>query len=313
MGMSTQQSQQFAAILEKKLYDVTKERQALGELPDPVLDLYTDITDSKNPYEEFMELSTLGDIQEFNGKFTTQSLYEGFTTKIELKRYGLMVATDRDLVDDEKFGMLEEVAAGMVDGCNRLRRKNAVQTFARANTVAFDTMKSGEGVSLASTGHKTKVPGISTATGFSNSGTDALTKLSLAAARINMRKFRNSQGIRFNTTGDNYAIIHPDELDFKVQEILGTPFGLDTAEHNKNVQAGKYKSINSLLLSDYSSTSWGLIDMDMVKKSLKWIQRAKADYKVTIDFMTLATMQSIYERHGYGFVGWRWLYWNTVV
>lgn len=311
--MSTLESQQFAAILEKKLYEVAKERQKYGELPDPVLALYDNITNSKRPYDEFIQLSTIGDIPKFNGKFTTTGLHQGYSTKIKQERFGVMVPTDRDLIDNENFGLIEEIASGLVDGCTRLRRKNAVRPFAFATSTAFDSMESEEGVSLASSAHKTKVPGISTATGFSNSGASALTPVSLAAARINMRKFRNSQGIRYDTSGDNYAILHPDELDFKVQEILGTSKGLYSAEGTKNVQEGKYKHINSMYLSDFSALSWGLIDMNMVKKCLKWSQRITAEYRTTVDFMTMATMQSIYEKHGYGFIDWRFVYWNTVI
>lgn len=310
MSNTINESQGFAAILEKNLYKIFKERQEFHTLKDMIPKLYTEINDSTRPYEEFISISSLPDLPKFNGKFTGINLYQGYTSKIEPGEYGAVVMSERKLIDDSKIGLIEDIAADLATSANRVREKNSVRIFSNATSIAFDFMKSEEGVSLSSSAHKTKVPGVSTTTGFSNAGTSALTPVSLAAARILMRRFKDSQGERYEV-GDNFGIIHPDALSFKVEEIIGTDKGLYSAEGTKNVQKGRYESIPLMRLDDTSATAWGLVDMTTMKKNLMWIQRARAEYKARVDFMTMATEQTCYERHGYGFLGWRWIYWNA--
>jgi hypothetical protein len=238
------------------------------------------------------------------------SLYQGYSSKVEPGEYGVEVISERKLIDDGKFNFVEEIATGLVDSANRVREKDAVNIFSTATSVAFDFMKSEENLSLSNSLHKTKVPGVSTTSGFSNAGTSALTPISLAATRILMRRFKNSIGERYDV-GDNFGLIIPDSLNQKAEEIVGTDKGLYSAEGTKNFHKNRYTLMPLLRLDDTSTTSWGLVDMNTMKKNLMWIQRAHAEYKVRVDFHTMATQQTCYERHGYGFVDWRWLYWNA--
>ena len=303
-------SSQFRKFLDKRLYEVSEESKKLNELSAMVPKLYRQIT-SKKAWEEFMGMGTVPDLPEFNGKLTSLPISPGYHTKIEPKQYAGMIVSNRTVIEDEQYGVLEDFSGGLMDAAYRTREKSGVKTFANATSTAFDFMESEEGVSLASNSHTTRHPGVSTTTGFDNLGTSAISKTAVAATRILMRKYKNSIGERF-AMSDNFALIVPDDLADSAEEINMTPKSLDTAEGNVNPQYQRYKIIPYMRLSDYTTTSWGMVNLDLMKKDLIWIERNKPETKRTWDFTTFAYMQSCYTRYACGFKDWRWLFWNSV-
>jgi phage major head subunit gpT-like protein len=188
---------------------------------------------------------------------------------------------------------------------HRVQEKIAVRPWAYAFSAAYDFMTSEEGLSLCNTAHLTKA-GVSTALGFGNSGTSALSATSVAAARVLMRKFRNDIGERIVIEPD--TLIVPDFLYDKALEIVGTPKGLYSGEGTINVQAGRYNVIPYLRLDDYDTNNWFMVDSRLMKKMLIWINRIKPDMHNTVDFETFSIKNSTYFRVANGWISWRWLY-----
>jgi hypothetical protein len=138
-----------------------------------------------------------------------------------------------------------------------------------------------------------------------------MSKTSVAATRLAMRKFKNDIGERIDI-GDDLVLIFPDELEETAYEITKTPKSLDTAEGNVNFQYGKYALKNLRRLSDTTSTSWGMASASQLKKDLIWLDRIKPEPKQTWDFDTYILKLAMYFRSGYGQTGWRGLFWNYV-
>jgi phage major head subunit gpT-like protein len=170
-------------------------------------------------------------------------------------------------------------------------------------------MTSEENLSLCNTAHTTK-SGTSTANGFSNAGTSALSKTSVAATRILMRKFRNDVSERIIINPD--TLIVPDNLVYTATEIVGTEKGLNSAEGTINVHYKQFKVIPYLRLDDYDTNNWFMVDMELMKKLLIWINRISPETNNTIDWETFMIKESIYGRFGNGFLDWRFVYGHNV-
>ena len=302
----------FVKMLQEDLREVSDDARKYNNINSTKEQIFDIITDSTRAWEEWTSVSALGDIPKFNGRLTTLGITPGFATKIEPGEFAGKTVATRKLFDDLKYDILMNLAKQLMTSAFRVRDKNAVAVFANAVSTAFDFMPSQEeGLALASNSHKTRVPGVSTATGFDNLGTSAFNAVSVAATRILVRKFRQANGERIDM-GDNYALLYPDELDFKAQEINKTVLEVDSANNNVNIQKGRYTLINWLRLSDTSSKAWGMLDMSTMKDNFKWIQRADAETTNTVDFDTFALMNAVYERHAGGFIDWRSIFWQNV-
>ena len=142
-------------------------------------------------------------------------------------------------------------------------------------------------------------------------GTAALTKTSLAAAWLAMRQFRNDIGERIEMS-DNYWLVVPDTLGDVAEEIVGTPKGLDSAEGNINPQERRYTVKRYLRLDDYDTNNWFLVNADLMKEQLIWIDRILPETKNTVDFDTYMLKQAVYFRCAYGWTDWRFIYGNQV-
>lgn len=300
-------SAQFVRLLDMRLREVSEAKYA--DLKGMIDTLYRRLP-SDSAWEEFYGVGSVPDIPEFNGKLSALGVAPGYHTKIEPKEYAGKIVTERKLIDDKKYGVLDSQAEGLMESAHRVQEKLGVRPFAYADSTAFDFMESEEGVALASSSHTTK-SGTSTATGFDNAGTTAMNKTAVATTRLAMRLFRNDISERIDI-GDDLAIICPDALADTAHEIVGTEKGLYTAEHTKNVQMGRHEVIPYLRLDDYDTNNWGMAWKSQMKRDLIWISRIAPENKNTVDFQTYMLEQAIYFRCANGFIDWRWLYWNIV-
>jgi hypothetical protein len=267
------------------------------------------VINSDSAWEEFFQVGDVPDIPEFTGKVSYLSVSPGYHLKIEPKEYSAGLQVERKLLDDEKYGVISTKAERLVTAAHRTQEKKGVRPFAFAFSTAFDYMESEEGIALCGT-HTTK-SGTSTASGFDNSGTSALSKTSVAATRLLMRRFRNDISERIELS-DNLGLIVPDNLADAAAEIVGTPKSLDTADGNINTQYNRYKVIPYLRLDDYDTNNWFMVDLDAMKQDLLWVNRVPIETKRTVDFETYLLKMAVYFRIAYGWKDWRWIYGHAV-
>lgn len=309
MGNPITRSQMFE-FTQEGLREASSEEQKYSDLASMIPRLFRMVPSEKES-EEFRMVSGVPDVTEWNGRFETLGMYPGYSTRIEPGEFGGRIVKERKYIDDNLYPEIEDVARGLTLSVNRVREKNAVAIFGNITSSAFTFQTSEEGVSLASNSHTTRATGVSTASGFDNATTQALSPTALEAVWLQIRQLRNSIGERIESKG-RYAIIHPEALTFDVEEIIGTDKGLYSPEGTMNPHKGRYASIPYPRLDEYSATSWGLVDLDLMKRDLIWIDRIKPEFNVHIDQDTLETVQSIYTRFGCGFKDWRWTVWSTV-
>lgn len=301
---------EFIKIIDQNLTEIVNDTSKYQELRSVIPKLFREFP-SKRAYEEFYQIGAVPDIVPFNGRITTLSRYPGYSTKIEPGEFTGQLQTERKLLEDRQFNVLGDNAKGLQESAWRVADKKATRIITNATSTAFDFMTSEEGVSLASSSHKTKYPNVSTSTGFGNVGTSPLTKASVAATRLLMRKFKQANGERYDT-GDEYAILHPDALSDKVDEIIGTPKGLDSGEGTINVNYRRFTSIPIMRWDDTSTTSWAMVDLKKMKQDLIWIWRTKPQSERSIDWNTYSIMEKVYARFGGGYKDWRWMYYHNV-
>ena len=300
-------SSAFVRLLDKRLRDVSENKYK--DLPSMIPTFYN-MLPSDSAWEEFYGVGSYPDVPEFNSKVTYQGMYPQFTTRIEPKEFAAGVMMERKLIDDKKYAVLNDRAEALMTAGHRTREKKGARAFTMAFSTAYDFMESEEGVALCSNSHTTK-SGTSTSSGFDNLGTSAMSKTSIAATRLLMRKFRNDISERIDM-GDDLAIVCPDALADTAYEIVGTPFGYDTAARDKNMDAGRYEVIPYLRLDDNDANDWFLVWKSQMKKDLIWIDRTAPEINNTVDFETFMLKHSIYFRIAYGWRDWRWVFGNQV-
>ena len=289
------------------------DRQTFVEQSNMIDKIYTRVSSGKAT-EEFYSVGQVPDVQDFTGRFSELSMVPGYSTKIEAKQFGGFVETERTLMDDEQYGVmtLGSIEAGLVDAANRGREDSAVKVVANATSSSYDFITNQEeGVALASNSHTTKTVGVSTTTGFDNLGTSVLNKTSAAATRILMRKFKNPLGRRWSTNR-RWGLLISDSNEFKAGELNNTPWGLDSGERTVNMQASMYQIIVWERMEDFSVSNWAMVDLDMMKKNMIFLDRIKGETERERDFMTKAIRQSIYDRYSLGFIDWRHIFWHQV-
>lgn len=298
---------EFVRLLDKRLRLV--EENKYKELSSMIPKLYN-VMNSDSAWEEFYNIGAVPDIQEFNGKLNYLPVAPGYYTRIEPKEFASALQVERKLIDDKKYAVLDNMAGGLVESAHRVKEKQGVRAFANAFSSAFDFMTSEEGVSLCSSSHTTK-SGASTASGFDNAGTTALSKTAVAATRLLMRQFRNDIGERIEMS-DNLSLIVPDNLADAAEEIVGTPKSYNTADGNINMDYRRYNVIPYLRLDDYDTNNWFMVDTGAMKKDLLWINRINDDINHAFDFETYLSKISIYFRVAFGWKDWRWIYGHNV-
>ena len=306
-------SSAYTKLLFEGLKKVSVDRQTFVEQANMIDKVYTRVSSDKAT-EEFYSVGQVPDVQDFTGRFSELSMVPGYSTKIEAKQFGGFVETERTLMDDEQYGVmtLGSIEAGLVDAANRGREDSAVKVVANATSSSYDFITNQEeGVALASNSHTTKTVGVSTTTGFDNLGTSVLNKTSAAATRILMRKFKTPLGRRWSTNR-RWGLLISDSNEFKAGELNNTPWGLDSGERTVNMQASMYQIIVWERMEDFSVSNWAMVDLDMMKKNMIFLDRIKGETERERDFMTKAIRQSIYDRYSLGFIDWRHIFWHQV-
>jgi len=309
-------SAEWVKLLNNDLKEVANDRQTFLDRMSMVDRIYRRVS-SNRAWEEFFSVGQVPDVQAFTGRLAQLDMTPGYSTKIEPSQFGGFVESERTLIDDEQYGKLRDISAGLVDAAHRVREDKAVAVVNNATSSAFDFISNQEeGVALASNSHTTKKVGVSTAAGFDNLGTSALNPVSTAATRINMKNFRSPIGKKWMGSR-RFALLVPTSQEFKAREIVGTEKGVSdasgfSAEHRKNVQEGLYEVIVWERMEDSSTTSWAMVDLDMMKKCMIFIDRVNAETEREVDFMTKAVRQSVYDRYAFGFIDWRWIFYHSV-
>ena len=298
--------QQFIRLLEQ---GITKVADNEWDKTKEMLDTFFTMATSGSATEDFYEVGGVGDIDEFTGRLEFKDVFPGFYKRVEHKEYANGIAMTRKMYKDNKYPVLTNQAAMLLNAARRTREKNGSKMLTDMfSTVYTYLVENEEGTALCSSSHTTKT-GVSTSTGFDNAGTTALSKASLAATRLLMQGFKTDIGERMDLP-DDLAIVIPYALLDTATEIIGTVSGYEastTSANKKNVAYRMYDIIPYFRMDDTSTTNWAMVSKSLMKRNNIFYDRTAPETKVNLNFNTFEGETSVYMRHSCVSQGWRWI------
>lgn len=251
----------------------------------------------------YSEVSGYGDIPEFSGSVTYQSAAQGYDTTITPLEFASGIQVERKLFDDDQFSIMDQRPAGLARAVQRTRQKHAARIFNNAFSVDQYFYNNSESVAMCSNSHTTTVQSASTASGFDNLVTTALSATAVAAARIQMRGFRDAAANRMDVEPDELCI--PPDLYETAFEIVSSMGKVDTAENNRNVHMGRYTVKEWNYLTD--TNNWFLMDSRLRRDALKWEDRIPTEFAMAEDMDTIVAKWRVYTRYANGHRDWRFI------
>lgn len=294
----------FGDLLDPRFKKIYNDRY--NQLPDRISDFYDMVSGADAPTKDTYRLSqigTMGDVPEFAGSITFDDVSQGYDSTITPREYATGFQIDRKLFDDDLYGIMDAKPKQMATALMRTRQKHAASVFNNAFSVDNTWLNHTEGVAMCSDSHTTTAQGVSTSAGFDNKITAALSAVSVSAARIQMRGFRGDRAERISVMPDK--LIYPINLYQVAYEIIESEGQPDTANNNKNVHKGGYTGVDWEYITD--TNDWWMVDTSMMKDSLKWVDRVKAEFAQAEDFTTLIARWRLYCRYGLGWNDWRFI------
>jgi phage major head subunit gpT-like protein len=292
-------SENFGYLLDPGLRKIFTDEY---NLPGSLLDMIYGVEKSNKATEYDYAIGGLSDMEEFDGTITYSDFSGQYRVSYSHKEWVKGIKIERKLVDDDLYNVINKRPQTLALVAKRTREKHGSNIFNNAfNTTIF---AGGDTYALCYSAHTAK----GTSTTQSNAGSSALSKTSLAAARLAMRGFMDDTDNLINAQGDTLLV--PPELEQTAWELTQSDKVVDSAENNPNFFKGRYKVLVWDYLSD--SNNWFLLDSRYGKLFLKWFDRIPVEFNKDKDFDTYVAKWSAYTRYSYGFSDWKWIYGSNV-
>ncbi len=290
----------FGDLLDPRFQKIFTEQ--FKELPDMLPSLYQFPPTNGRNNMTWSEVGTISDFEQLSGSVSYNSQNQGFDVTSTPLEFTNGIQVERRLFDDDQYHIMDQRPSELAISAARTRQKHGARMFNNAFSVDTLFYSNSEGVALSSDSHIT-TSGASTANGFDNLGTAALTATAVAAARIQMRGFRGDQAERISIMPDE--LWHPTDRYEEAFEIVASSGKVDTANNNRNVHEGKYKAIEWEYLTD--ANNWFLVDSVMRKRQVHWVDRISLEFAMAEDFDTFIAKWRAYMRYSLAHTNWRWV------
>lgn len=277
----------------------------LEQLPDLVGTVYS-IEKSNDAYEVSSETGALDDFSEFTGTVSYGSQNQGYDVRMTPLEFTKGIQIERKLYDDDRHNIWQSRPKELANAANRTRQKDAARLFNNAFSVDTKFYSHSEGVALCSDSHTT-TSGASTATGFDNLITSALSAVSFSAARIQMQGFLDDIGNRYYSMPNELWI--PIDLFEVAQEIVKSSGKIDTANNNINVHKDAFTIMPSENGWNYmtDTNNWFIADSRLRKRFAVWYERVPLEFAMAEELDTLIAKWRAYMRYGNMYQNWRFI------
>ena len=206
-GITPMQSSGFGDLLDPRFQKIFAEEQK--QLKSMISEIYTVIPTNGRNNMTFSEVGTLSDWDEFTGTITYSSINQGYDVTMTPVEFAKGMQVDRKLYDDDQYHIFDQRPKNLASSGHRKREKDAARIFNNAFSVDSYFYQHTEGVALCSNSHTT-TSGASTASGFDNLSTAAMTATAVFAARLQMLGFRDDQASIYDVEPD--ALWFPPDL-----------------------------------------------------------------------------------------------------
>ena len=294
-------SDNFTDTLDPRFERILDEE--LEQLPDFIPMLFTMPPTNGRENIRWSDIGTLPNWTEFAGTVAYQSQSQGFDTISTPLEFTSGTQVERKLFDDDQYNVIDQRPRALATSYSRTRQGHAARIFNLAFSNDTFFYNNSEALSLCNNAHTTNSTA-STATGFDNLGTAALTATAVAAARIQMVNFRDDQAGRFSVMPTE--LLHPIDVYEEAFEITSASGKLDVATSNPNVHKGKYTTIEWNYLTD--TNNWFLMDATLRRRFLFWVDRIKVEFAMVEDFDKLIAKWRGYARYSNAWTNWRWCF-----
>ena len=293
-------SENFADLLDPRFQKIFHEEKP--QIPSMIGQIFTTVPTNGRNNMTWSEVGTLPDIEEFTGTVGYSSSNQGYDVTMTPVEFAGGFQVRRKLFDDEQYHIMDEKPKSLRSSVDRTREKHAFRLFNNAFSVDSYFYSHSEGVALCSNSHTT-TSGASTASGFDNLGTAAMSAVAVAAARIQMRGYRGDQAEKLDVTPDE--LWYPTDLYEDAFEIMKAAGKVDTALNNPNVHQGQFKGYECQRMTD--SNNWFMCDGRLRKMYCFWSDRVAPEFAMIEDFDTLIAKWRTYGRWANVFTNWRWV------
>ncbi len=291
----------FGDLLDPRFQKIFNDE--LNQLEDMVSTVYTMAGTNKRNEMKWSEVGTVPDFSAFNGTIGYNSVVQGFDVTSTPLEFTNGIQVTRKLFDDDQYNVMDQRPKGLANAGMRTRQKHAARIFNQAFAPDNLFYTGTDGAGLCSNSHLTN-SGASTASGFDNLGTSALTATAVFAARIQMRGFRGDQAERISITPDE--LWYPPDLSEVGWEILHSSGKLNTANNNANFHKGQYTPNDWEYMTD--ATNWFMVDGDLRRQHLHWVDRVPLEFAMMEDFDTLVAKWRAYMRYSTAYTDWRFIF-----
>jgi hypothetical protein len=299
------QSTNFADLLDPRFEKIFFE--TYDDLPDMLPSLFNFAPDNGRDSMMWSAVGTLGEWPQFEGTVTYDSQSQGYDVTATHVEFASGIQVERKLFDDDQFNIMDQKPRALARSAHRSRQTNGARMLNNAFSVDTLFYSNSEGVALCSNSHTT-TSGASTATGFDNLGTAALTATAVAAARIAMVDFRGDRAERIGVTPTE--LWYPPNLYEQAFEIMGASGKVDTDLNNPNVHHGQYTGKEWNYLTD--TNNWFLVDGALRNEHVHWVDRIPMEFAMAEELDTIIAKWRGYMRYSMAHTDWRWVFGSQV-
>lgn len=260
------------------------------------------VQDSNDAEENTLGIGGMGDVPEYKGTIEYDSFEPLFPARYIHKEYAKGIAIERKLIDDEKYGVIQDKVQRRGMEFDRTIEKHAASIF---NNAFSSSYVGGDAVALVSDSHPYSPTDAGTQ---DNKGALPLTHENVIATRIAMQRFKDSGGEILTVVPDRLVV--PIELVPTAQVIVDSLQKSGTANNDTNVNR-VYQISTSPFLTD--PNDWFLVDTRLAKMFLRWYWRVRPEWKTdpTSDFNLMLRFRG-YMRYSFGWDHWAWIYGHQV-
>jgi len=297
-------SDNWAELLEpglREIFEVQREALAAASII-PVL--FNEI-DSSKAAEHFLGAGGMSDWSEYQGTIPYDDLDKLYKTTLTHKEFVKGFTVERKFVDDDQYGFITPQPKNLALSAMRTREKHAASIFNNAFSTSY---LGGDAAALCSDSHP--LAPSHAADVQDNKGTSAVSYSEIIATRNLMRAYVDDRGELMPINPD--TLLYPPELFETVETIRQSQLKPGTGNNDANVAGGVIKNwVQWDYLTD--ANNWFLIDSQLAKQHLLWIDRVPLEFMLDPDasYLLKANYRG-YMRYSYGWSDYRWVYGHSV-
>ncbi|MCU7521933.1 MAG: hypothetical protein HF312_17090 [Ignavibacteria bacterium] len=280
----------FQQLLEPKFRKIFFD--TYDEIPEQYSDIFN-VNKSKKAKEYDYHVSGTGEWEEKapGGPIGEEDIEHGLEVSYVHKAYAKTISIERELADDELYGVMDKLPKKLARGGRATVEKTAAAILNNAFTVdGYDDEP------LFSDAHPLLKGGTADNLMAPGALSDANLKLGLTQMRTNMV---TEEGLKMQAKAKKLVI--PPDLEFTALTILHSAGQSGTPNNDVNTLKGKLTPVVLDYLTD--TNAWFL--EDPVLNELNFFWRVKPEFKGTENFDNMVAKYRGYLRFSCGYSDWR--------